>query len=56
MKKKFRFNCGTQLGIGVPSIEELHILIGSLDLRKHIEVTDNICGQEALPFVDFPVM
>ena len=44
----FCSNCGTQVGIKVPSMEAQHISIGTMDQRKNINITCNICGQEAL--------
>lgn len=54
MVNQFCGNCGTLIGIKVPSMADRHISIGSLDQRADIDVNDNIWGTEALKFVAFP--
>ena len=54
MINQFCYNCGTQLGIKVPSMDLRHIALGTLDQRNEIEIKDNIWWQEALKFVSFP--
>ena len=54
MINQFCSNCGTLIGIKVPSIRERHIAIGALDQRKQIEIDCNIWGTEALNFIAFP--
>ena len=49
----FCSNCGTLIGIKVPSMDEQHFSIGVLDQRKEINITDNIWGEEALQFINY---
>ena len=49
----FCSNCGTQVGIKLPSSENQHISIGTMDQRKKINITCNIWGQEALQFIGY---
>ena len=49
----FCSNCGTLIGIKVPSMDEQHFSIGVLDQRKDINITDNIWGEEALKFINY---
>ena len=49
----FCSNCGTLIGIKVPSMDEQHFSIGVLDQRKDINITDNIWGEEALQFINY---
>ena len=52
MINQFCNNCGTLIGIKVPSIRERHIAIGALDQRKQIEIELVIFGvSEALNFI-----
>jgi hypothetical protein len=54
MINQFCYNCGTQLGVKVPSMDLRHIALGTLDQRNEIEIKDHIWWQEALKFVSFP--
>ena len=54
MINQFCSECGTQLGIKVPSMDARHIALGTLDQRKEIAIKDNIWWQESLDFVSFP--
>tara|TARA_B100000003_G_C10642312_1_gene255556 strand:+ start:79 stop:522 length:444 start_codon:yes stop_codon:yes gene_type:complete len=49
----FCSNCGTQIGIKLPSSETQHISIGTMDQRKNININCNIWGQEALQFIGY---
>ena len=49
----FCSNCGTLIGIKVPSMDEQHFSIGVLDQRKDINITDNIWAEEALQFINY---
>ena len=49
----FCSNCGTQVGIKLPSSENQHISIGTMDQRKNININCNIWGQEALQFIGY---
>ena len=54
MINQFCNNCGTLIGVKVPSMKERHIAIGALDQRKQIEINCNTWGIEALNFISFP--
>ena len=54
MINQFCDNCGTLIGIKVPNMKGRHIAIGTIDQRKHIEISCNIWGVEALNFITFP--
>ncbi len=53
MVNLFCSDCGTLIGIKVPSMDEQHFSIGVLDQRKEINITDNIWGEEALQFINY---
>ena len=54
MINHFCDNCGTLIGIKVPSMQERRLAIGTIDQRQQIEINCNIWGQEALSFITFP--
>ena len=50
----FCSNCGTIIGIKVPSMKEQHFSVGIIDQRKNIDINCNIWGEEALKFITYP--